>query len=326
MSWWCHQMETFSALLAICAGNSLVNGEFPAQRPVTRSFDVFFDLRLNKTLSKQWPGSWFEMPSCPSWPHCNVCHVSVRAVQILIFYTAFQIDHGRIKWFISLAELSPCTKSTDSSGAVNLYAKFMGPTWGPPGSCRPHMGPMLAPWTLLSGYPKKLTITHACLVITVSADGLEPFAIRISVDTSSYAASTCKFDFPLRENNDKCFFTKAQYYEIWSSRKLWHSLRSKKKHSQIYSLTKESVFWSSWFHWNMSLMHKGPIDYNLSPVQVIEAPSHYLNQWWPGLLTHWGRDKMANISQATLWNAFSWIKIYEFQLIFYIKGCSLGWN
>ena len=52
-SWWRHQMETFSALLAICAGNSPVPGEFPAQRPVTRGFDVFFDLRLNKRLSKQ---------------------------------------------------------------------------------------------------------------------------------------------------------------------------------------------------------------------------------------------------------------------------------
>ena len=40
-------MATFSALLAICAGNSSVTGEFPTQRPVTRSFDVFFDLRLN---------------------------------------------------------------------------------------------------------------------------------------------------------------------------------------------------------------------------------------------------------------------------------------
>ena len=39
-------MKTFSALLAICAGNSPVPGEYPAQRPVTRSFDVFFDLRL----------------------------------------------------------------------------------------------------------------------------------------------------------------------------------------------------------------------------------------------------------------------------------------
>ena len=46
MTWWRHQMETFSALLAICVGNSPVPGEFPAQRPVTRSFDVFFDLRL----------------------------------------------------------------------------------------------------------------------------------------------------------------------------------------------------------------------------------------------------------------------------------------
>ena len=45
-------MDTFSALLAICAGNSAVPGEFPAQMPVTRSFDVFFDLRLNKRLSK----------------------------------------------------------------------------------------------------------------------------------------------------------------------------------------------------------------------------------------------------------------------------------
>ena len=43
----------FSALLALCAGNSLVTGEFSSQRPVMRNFDVFFDLRLNKRLSKQ---------------------------------------------------------------------------------------------------------------------------------------------------------------------------------------------------------------------------------------------------------------------------------
>ena len=51
--WWRHQMETFSTLLAIFAGNSPVTGEFPAQRPVTQSFDVFFDLRPNERLSKQ---------------------------------------------------------------------------------------------------------------------------------------------------------------------------------------------------------------------------------------------------------------------------------
>ena len=39
-------METFSALLALYAENSPGTGEFPAQKPVTRSFDIFFDLRL----------------------------------------------------------------------------------------------------------------------------------------------------------------------------------------------------------------------------------------------------------------------------------------
>ena len=48
---WRHQMETFSALLAIYAGNSPVPGEFPSQSPMTRTFDVYVDLRLNKRLS-----------------------------------------------------------------------------------------------------------------------------------------------------------------------------------------------------------------------------------------------------------------------------------
>ena len=72
-SWWRHQMETFSALLAICAGNSPVPGEFPAQRPVTRCFDVSFDLHPHKRLSKQWWGRWYETLSCPLWRHGNVC-------------------------------------------------------------------------------------------------------------------------------------------------------------------------------------------------------------------------------------------------------------
>ena len=70
-SWWRHEIETFSALLAICAGNSPVTGEFSAQRPMTRSFDIFFDLRLNKRLSKQWRSWWFETPSRPLWHHYN---------------------------------------------------------------------------------------------------------------------------------------------------------------------------------------------------------------------------------------------------------------
>ena len=70
-TWWRHQMETFSALLTICAGNSSVPGEFPAQRPVTRSFDVFFDLCLNIRLSKPSWGWWFETLLRTLWRHRN---------------------------------------------------------------------------------------------------------------------------------------------------------------------------------------------------------------------------------------------------------------
>ena len=83
-AWWRHQMETFSALLAICAGNSPVTGEFPTKRPVTRSFDVFFDLRLNERLSKQSWSWWFETPSWPLWRHI-MCVKSVKMCWVYIF-------------------------------------------------------------------------------------------------------------------------------------------------------------------------------------------------------------------------------------------------
>ena len=70
-AWWRHQMETFSVLLALCAGNSAVTGEFPSQRSVTRNFDVFFDLRMDKRLSLRSKRQWFEKPSCSLWCHCN---------------------------------------------------------------------------------------------------------------------------------------------------------------------------------------------------------------------------------------------------------------
>ena len=75
LRWWRHQMETFSALLALCEGNSPVTGEFPSQRLVTRNVDVFLDLRLIKRLSKPSRRRWFEMPSRSLWRHCNACSV-----------------------------------------------------------------------------------------------------------------------------------------------------------------------------------------------------------------------------------------------------------
>ena len=81
ITWRRHQMETFSALL----GNSPVPDEFPAQRPVTRSFDVFFDLRLNKRLSKQSWGWWFETLSSQLWRHSN--ELSFSHADVLVFFS-----------------------------------------------------------------------------------------------------------------------------------------------------------------------------------------------------------------------------------------------
>ena len=64
-------------------------GEFPTQRPVTWSFDVFFDLRLNKQLSKQPWGWWFETLSWSLWRQCNVDHV------MAIPYYITTASHGR---------------------------------------------------------------------------------------------------------------------------------------------------------------------------------------------------------------------------------------
>ena len=94
-AWWRHQMETFSTLLTICAGNSPVTGEFPAQRPVTWSFDVFFDMSLNKRLSKQWRGWWFEMLLRPLWRHCNGLQLVLRKAVCARQVSLKDID----KWF-----------------------------------------------------------------------------------------------------------------------------------------------------------------------------------------------------------------------------------
>ena len=80
-------------------------GEFPTQRPVTRSFRVFFDLRLNKRLNKQSRGCWFETLSHPLWRHRNVScvhgecfHVQYLLRKTHIFYTLFRSCYGTRSW------------------------------------------------------------------------------------------------------------------------------------------------------------------------------------------------------------------------------------
>ena len=64
---WRHHMKTFSAFTG-----PFWPGEFPSQRPVTRNFDVLFDLRLNKRVSKQSRRRWFDTPSRSLWCHFYV--------------------------------------------------------------------------------------------------------------------------------------------------------------------------------------------------------------------------------------------------------------
>ena len=135
-------METFPALLALCAGNSPVTGEFPAQRPVTRSFDVFFDLRLNKRLSKQSRDWWFETPSRSLWRHCNAMPCLQMGFRYLTTWRGTRIDSSPsngcrrncpIHWnggiiilmkFPSLASLEVIILTTSSVAMMKISSKW----------------------------------------------------------------------------------------------------------------------------------------------------------------------------------------------------------
>ena len=124
--WWRHQMEPFSALLAICAGNSPVSGEFSAQRPMTRSFDVFFDLRKNKRLSKQSWGWWFETLSRPLWRHCNDNDHQWNGPLVRACCLTAPNHYVNQYWLITsrFLYLSPKGNSTGNDNTSNRYDVF----------------------------------------------------------------------------------------------------------------------------------------------------------------------------------------------------------
>ena len=105
-------METFSELLALWAGNPPVTSEFPTQRPVTWSFNVFFDLHLNKRLSKQSWGWWSETSTRPLWRNSNDhCRSLVLAYRY----------HESSKWcpaFGSNSETACHSRATDCPGTT----------------------------------------------------------------------------------------------------------------------------------------------------------------------------------------------------------------
>ena len=121
---WRHQMETFSAFLALCVGNSSVPGEFPAQRPVMRSFDVFFDMRPNKRLSKQSWGWWFETLSCSLWRHCNAAsyvHLQGKPPVSWILHTE--------GWVYILLCYRPGVRVTNTKVLKKTFSTMFGSDW-----------------------------------------------------------------------------------------------------------------------------------------------------------------------------------------------------
>ena len=93
--WWRHHMETFSVLLALCEGNPSVTGGFPSQRPVTRSFAIFFDLRLNKSLCIQSKGRWFDTRLHSLWRHCSGWRMTSRKTKCC-YEASFVVTSGKI--------------------------------------------------------------------------------------------------------------------------------------------------------------------------------------------------------------------------------------
>ena len=99
------------------------------QRPVTRSFDVIYDLRLNKRSSKQSWGGWFETLSRPLWRHRNVVQVDFTLVQapvpLTLFRSNLKFDHNLECCSSRRAQLITtkfCTRH--DSVTVVTYAKF----------------------------------------------------------------------------------------------------------------------------------------------------------------------------------------------------------
>ena len=108
-------------------------GEFPAQSPVTRIFDVFFDLRLNKRLSKQPWGWWFETPSWSLWRQCNG-----------------KVDPvGKLSWKIGSGSKS--TKIKQNTANYQLCAQNI---WTQP-TC-------LCVWTILADRQKSASFINVC--------------------------------------------------------------------------------------------------------------------------------------------------------------------
>ena len=186
-------MKTF--LLAICAGKSPVTGEFPTQRPVTRSFYVFFDLHLNKRLSKQSWGWSFETLLCPLWRHCNdTLIISVHLEVFSLTKIPCTIVQFRL-WIIPDAQIPQCTSPISHNAPFYIeictFLLQIGALWDmglvPCGICEILINNGM--WSLIQGYPdSKVHGANMGPTWVLSApDGLHVGPINLAIRVASTA-------------------------------------------------------------------------------------------------------------------------------------------
>ena len=115
-------METFTTLLALCAGNSPVTGEFPTQRTVTQNFDIFLYLRLNKRLSKQCQKIWLFLgrqyfQKYFSKIHCGAFGFKFQCPLLLVLPKPLKIDITG-QWHLSF--VTRCANRLARHGHSNI--------------------------------------------------------------------------------------------------------------------------------------------------------------------------------------------------------------
>ena len=98
LSWWRHQIEAFSELLALCAGNWPVTGEFPSQRASDAELWCFFDVGHNKQLNQPSSCWWFEAPCRPLWRHFNVNWEQMCSSVTLLIWKSFMYHDMKELW------------------------------------------------------------------------------------------------------------------------------------------------------------------------------------------------------------------------------------
>ena len=97
------------------AGNSPVTGEFPSHRPVTRSFDIFFALRLNKRLSKQ---------SRRRWLRCHRAHYDVTVMWCRIVIQWFGQPWDLSAFNASFLSNFELVKRVKLGGSVHIWKEW----------------------------------------------------------------------------------------------------------------------------------------------------------------------------------------------------------